>query len=298
LLLILGTPYLPSDKATNFKEAKDLAEDHGFNIINKKELLYSLDLDEFRKSKEDLIKTNEQTRSDKPITIWLEAHGAPGWLFGPGLPSDENPANHPDHKKEAKGTMNFRDYLLEVEKKTGHKINNIILNCCYSATEFVNDIDGQYLNSPARLLSILLPDRNVIGYTAKNSGVKVSHVWEPENPRANTPLVLADGEHMKECIVPLSDASVLFRNGVAVEFSQRTLYGNNQYIQPFVLNSCEIEWDSTQLFKLCPARETVMQLRRNGRFPECFADKQFEMYVAEMKKHQPAEPDTAKKHRP
>ena len=40
-----------------------------------------------------------------PLTIWLEAHGAPGWLLGPGNPSDEDPKCHLSHQSEALGEI-------------------------------------------------------------------------------------------------------------------------------------------------------------------------------------------------
>lgn len=138
------------------------------------------------------------------------------------------------------------------------------MHCCYSANEFIND--NNYLNSPARLLSILLPGRIVVGFRGKNSGVKLTNVFEKEL------------EEFIPKTVPLLDGAVAFKNGLVIEASSRELYCDLDYMKPFIKKHCGIEDSSgEQYFRLCQAREEMSKLKH----PKCEADIQIKFFESQ-----------------
>lgn len=93
------------------------------------------------------------------ITLFIVGHGSPGLIFG---------VNGAD--QETKATYKAYLYISKLEQILGINIQNIVLNSCYSATETSAE-DGNYFNSPSRLLSFLFPEKNVIGYVGIMSDV-------------------------------------------------------------------------------------------------------------------------------
>ena len=252
LLLILSSPHdSASDSATKYQPAVDLASERGYAVINKKKIIYDLNVDAFRISDTQLIKANGQIEKSKGVTIWLETHGLPGYLFG----------DQPNLQEEKKATLKFSEYLKEIEEKTGLTIKNIILNACYSAVEFVNTSNNQFLYSPARLLSAMMPGVVVVGFQGKNSSVKISDVWECSEAYENqNAFVLENAENLNARIVPLVDASIAFKDGQAIEFSERVLFSKMAHLSKFILECMGVEAGSEQCLRLCLAKEAGIKL--------------------------------------
>jgi hypothetical protein len=292
LVLIVNSVFDKKDSSTKYQSTKKLAEERGYTVINKQELIY----DPYAHENTDAQRDIKPGFSKKSLTLWFEAHGAPGWLFGPGDPHDNDPANHPNHKSEKEAANFFCAYLSDIEKKTELRINHIILNTCFSATELVNDFENQYLNSSARLLSILIPNKLVLGFIGHNASAKISHVWEFAHPSdMELPLVVTDKQLLKEGVISLLDASILFKDGSAIEFNHRDLYCSHINMQPFILNSCKILPDLGYFYKLNTAKETVETLRKTGFFGKdsCFADRQINNFKKIVTPEQPE-----REHRP
>ena len=278
LLLIINSIFDARDSATKYTDAKKLGEDRGYTVLNKKELVFNPRHPEIEDIKNEI---KPIIFPEKTLTLWFEAHGAPGWLFGPGQPRHLNPERHPSHKSEKQATEQFYHYLTDIEHKTQLKIDCILLNSCFSASELINDSTQQYLNSNARLLSILIPDKLVLGFMGYNCSAKVSHIWEIKQSRQDkNALIITDSNLLAECIISLIEASIVFKDGNAIEYDDHALYCSKQNMQPYVLKSLDISADSNDFYKLGPAKEKVDWLRKHGIFAEqpCFADKQTENY--------------------
>ena len=278
LSLIINSCFDANDSSTNFDSAKKLAESRGYYVLNKKKLIF----DPWHRQIEDIeSKIKPIISPNKSLTLWFEAHGAPCWLFGAGNPQDPNPANHPSHKSEKDATEQFYHYLTDIEKKIKLKINYILLNTCFSASELVNNLSQTYLNSSARLLSILMPNKKVLGFMGYNCSASVSHIWKlKQSQQREYEHIITDNKLVTECIVSLIEASIAFQDGKAIEYDDHALYCSKQNMQPYVLKCLEIEPDSTDFYKLGPAKEKVDGLRKQGLFAqsECFADKQIKSY--------------------
>jgi hypothetical protein len=104
----------------------------------------------------------------KELTIWIEAHGALGWFFSPTK----------DVKKEFLGMMAFVEFIARVAAHTNTKIGSVVLNGCFTANEFFNEETFAFNCSPARMLSLLLPNTTVIGFIGKNASAIVNDVYE------------------------------------------------------------------------------------------------------------------------
>lgn len=259
-----------SGSAVDFGAAKKIAEERGCKVINRGELTY--DVETGLLSSDNIIAPSF-SRLKQGLIIWFEVHGAPSWVFG----------STPDFATENRAVKLFNDCLLRLEATTGLHIDTVIINSCYSATEIFNEENGSYSNSSARLLSILLPDRNIIGFIARNSSAKITGIFETANDPAS----------FKPCTIPLVEGSILFRNGVAIEYSARKFYcvPQDSYVKPFILETCSIA-DPRSYLRICPAREEIATLRRGGQFDQlCYADKQIEEFEAVIK----AEKDVGEK---
>lgn len=259
-VLILKLSYDNNQRGSSVKytAAKNLAMERGCVVINNCELVYEMETGELNQQKQGNIISERFIHANKPITIWLEAHGVPGWLYGTETNFD----------KEEASVVKFSDRLFAIEQQTGFQIENILLNSCYSAAEIINENTGEYTLSSARLLSILMPDKNVIGFIGSNGGSKVTHIFE-----------MLKENSFKLCTLPFVEGSVVFRNGKAVEYSNRIFYirVKDSYTREFILESCSLSSDSADYLMAGPAKEKIEMLRKSNELgrPKCFADQQF-----------------------
>ncbi|WP_133126749.1 hypothetical protein [Legionella nagasakiensis] len=174
------------------------------------------------------------------ITLWLESHGAPGWLF----------AGPRSANAELLATLNFARFVRQVERVTGSTINHIVLSGCFTANEYYNAESSIYFNSPARMLSFLLPEKKIIGFVGQNACAKVSNVYRKTDDDTYTPIY-----------VNPEDAAVLYQNGAVVEAYEEALYCDHAYTPSFINRHCVLELTpetkATTFYKPCQARELV-----------------------------------------
>lgn len=234
LALVVKSPHdLETDakkNAVKFKDSRDFVSDLGFGIANKAAIKFSESSDaDFRRA----IKPGKKVE----ITVWLESHGAPGWLFG----ADKS------KESELEGTIGFVDFIRKLEEYTGATVNNIVLSGCFTANELIND--DEYFISPARTLSYLLPDKNIVGFVGENAKAKVTNVFAKTSygyePKSVNP----------------ENASIIFKDGKAIETVSEELYCNHEYTPLFVLDGCRLDeaLDEEDYYQPCAVLETIEQ---------------------------------------
>jgi hypothetical protein len=211
-VLILSSPFDKITAAVRYTSVVDVATGRGYTCLNKGPIEF---FDEkFAKS----IKPSQS--KTKELTIWLEAHGAPGWLFGKEASAEIELAN----------TIKFADYIRDIEKHTGLKVTNIILSCCYSANEFLHPETQNHFYSPARLLSKLLPDVDVMGFVGQNASAKGTSIYKLDETGRFVPKVAT-----------LEEIAIVFRNGKTLELSASKLYCDLLTIPYFVSEACGVD---------------------------------------------------------
>lgn len=255
--------------AVSYKAAKSLAEDRGCTVLNRDEIVYDIATGELHTRKNGVLKSKSEIiagpfqANKQPIIVWFETHGCPGWLFG----------GRADFKTEDEAARRFSKCMHQLQETTGFSIDTVLLHSCFSATEIINPETGAFANSSARLLSVLLPNQDVIGFLGKNSGAKVTNTYE-----------LVHGDYQPR-ILTLAEGCVLFRGGVAIKFSGKEYFTNIEhgYFKRFTLGSCDIQMNSGEFFRISPAKEHVDRLRAQGVFASTsYGDRQLVEYK-EMK---------------
>lgn len=283
--ILISSPFDKEDSAVDFQAIKKFTETRGCSALNTAALFFSENTQNLDSFKKENIKVNASFLNNArakgaQLTIWLQAHGAPGWLYGA----------RPDADDEFEGAKMFCAYVAELEMKTGLKVNNIVLNACHSATEIINLENGEYLNSPARLLSVLMPDKTIIGFTGKNSDARVRDIYKC-NPANDKDYSVTDDDP-EEINLSTVNGAVVFKDGKAIEYEkENNYYCNTHYMKPFILNSCGLSENKNlenMHFKICPAAEEVIRLREQGLIEghKCYADNQMKAYQAAAKEMQ------------
>ena len=206
----------------------------------------------------------------KPLTIWLESHGATGWTFGSSR----------SKTSEYNWTVRFSKFIHAIERVTGATVNNIVLNGCFTANELVNPDGMTYLNSPARILSLLLPDKQILGFIGQNASAKVTNVFHRTADGVFTPAT-----------VSLEQASILFKNGHVLESYHDVpkappLYCTHKYTPNFIISACELgiaKEEKEAIFYLpCLARETIAAHKDIYISPEAYGSEQLEKVTATL----------------
>ncbi len=198
-----------STKAVNYQSVIQRLEGQGRTILNTREL--TSDETKIKSFMKDITvyindinnKNNKNIPRIKripgikklPTTLWLECHGASGWLFGKNKNIDD----------EFKATVAFASFVTAIESDTEISVDKIVLNACFTANELVCEENNTYLISPARMLSILLHDKLILGIVGMNATTHVSDVYHQKN-----------GAFVKVRL-NIEDAAILFRNGRAIE---------------------------------------------------------------------------------
>ncbi|MCL4419475.1 hypothetical protein M1146_05235, partial [Patescibacteria group bacterium] len=119
LVLILSSAHDKVTTAVRYTTVETLLDERGYTCINKKQIHFFTELNK------SIVKP---TRDKKEITIWLESHGAPGWLFGAKA----------TESSEIEATIAFATYIRSLAKYMGVRISDIVLSSCYSANEFAD----------------------------------------------------------------------------------------------------------------------------------------------------------------
>lgn len=206
------------DSATSVEPLITLYKGFGFQMLNKKiELKFNTPLDKIN----DYLKPHQVNE----ITIFSNTHGNPGLHF----------AAQSDPHKEISGIIQFAQLVREIELYTHIRVPNIVLGGCFSGTELYNPKTGFYTSSSARLLSILLPDKNVVGFIGEYAGSKISHVYKKMDQKS-------DEHDTGEFLAP-DKAAVLFLNGTLMHSPEGPLYCSYQYTANYIIESLQLEED-------------------------------------------------------
>lgn len=199
----VSSPWDEDSSATSYSASTDVLSGAGFGVLNKKKIEWTTtDPEEIEKSVKP-VKMN-----GKPLTIWIDAHGAPGWFFGAARSA----------KDEFQKTVDFLKFISAIEAQTGGKVANVVLSGCFTANEIVNSTTKKFFCSPARMLSFLLPDVNVLGFVGQNASAKVTHLFEKSGSTYN-PVTVSPHE-----------AAVIYKNGKVEERYTRDLHCNYKYM--------------------------------------------------------------------
>jgi len=222
IALIVNSPYDESDASTKFSNKKGQLIKAGFGLMNKGPISFDASTDNTSK----ILKFSSQL--GKNITLFFNAHGAPGFLF----------ARYRNAKSELEGLYSFAKFVRQVEEKTGKKINNIILSGCYNAVEIYNPDTGNYFNSPARLLSLVFPEKNIVGFQGQYADAVVTHIYDKNK----------SGEYISK-VMPAHKAGVLFNNGKVIERPSERFYCKHDYTQNFIIDALDLDINNNEYFK-------------------------------------------------
>lgn len=263
------SPWDKKDAATNASSAWKLLEDTlGFFVLNKLELKWTATKKELESAFRPVIKG----RTTPQLTIWIDAHGAPGWFFGSEKCNQED---------EFKNTSQFSHFVKAIQDITGLKVVNVVLSGCFTANEIFNPDNGAFFCSPARMLSYFLPDVNVVGFVGKHKCAKIDEVYEKK------------GQTYSHIVVNLHEASVIYNNGNVKERYSRELYCNYEKMG-FACGLIDITVDdekkTTTYYAPTNAPETAKCLPY--RCP-CYGDDQIADAVKEVKRRNESDDDEA-----
>lgn len=267
--LIVHSPYDESGAAVSYSSTADTLRDTaGYGVINKQKITWDKDPDK-------LIKPVQM--KGKPLTIWVEAHGAPGWFF----------AGERSARDEYLCTIQFAAYVKQIETITGGKVDNIVLSGCFTANELINVEACTYFCSPARMLSILLPGINVMGFVGQNATAVVTNVYEKK------------GTDYIPITVKPEEAAVLFNSGKVIEEYSRQLYCNHKYTPIFIRKKCKLNLEEVNrdevFYEPCravekiantPQLKAIMTGESYGEKQVKFAEKELERQLAAAAKEQ------------
>ncbi|KTD20736.1 hypothetical protein [Legionella londiniensis] len=214
LALVVHSPYCFSDNATKFQLNMEEVRNQGFGILNKKQITFDQDEKQLTNSIKPII---ESKTGNKSISLIFYSHGLPGFLFG----------DRETFEAEAKGIRQFVSFVNLLESRINKKIDNIILNACYSASELYNPKLKKYFYSPARLLSILLPGKKVVGFVGEHAGATVTHIYKKENQNFSeiklkphlAAMLFEDGQEIIKPDEPLYCLGYMLPNSIKNEIS-------------------------------------------------------------------------------
>jgi len=235
MALVVNSPYCNIDNATNSQLKQNHLKQSGFTILNKKPINFHTEKD----SLSSFIKIPYQSNSK--LTIFMHTHGLPGWFFSK---SHKKGPNH-QLKAELRGLYFFAKFIKDIENFTRTEIDNIVLSGCYSAIELYNPMSGKYFNSPARLLSMLFPQKHILGFLGQYADAKVTNIYKE---KAGQFYAIVKQPH---------DASILFKNGDVILKPNKLYFFETIEIPDFVSGALELnKYSKPQLTKPFLFKET------------------------------------------
>lgn len=193
-------------------------EGEGYRILNKKSKSKQLN---FETDPRDFHQLLSKPQGLQKITIFSNTHGNPGCHFG----------EFSNLELELNGIIKFANLVREIEIYTRADVTNVVLGGCFSGTELYNPTTGHYTSSSARLLSILLPEKNIVGFIGEYTSGKVTHVY----------IKSEESEQYQEIKLVPEKSAVLFQNGVLCYCPSETIYCNHQYTAQYILEALDLE---------------------------------------------------------
>ncbi len=249
----------------NYDFGVQLLKGMHYKCINQGELnFYQKNIMSFVKN--TVVHKTNQVAEKLTLTIWLESHGGTGWLFG-------NEHKDITAREEFDATATFAEFVKRVETDLGATVDKIVLSGCFTANEIVcpnnpnNPKTMTHMISPARMLSLLLTDKQIFGFVGQNASAKVTHVY-----------LKTDDRTYEMTKVKLEDATILFLNGTAIESyfdlekARKEIYCSHENTPDFIrvalgikgegyYRSClieKIEKNSCDFYKNCYATKQRM----------------------------------------
>ena len=192
-----------------------------------------------------IVNKNTSHSKDEKLTLVVKAHGSLGYFFG----------TEPTFKSEMRELVAFVNYVRSLEQEMGvTAVNQILLEGCFSANEYYNQKGSNlyYVNSPARLLSTLLPEVDVIGFMGVNNGVGVK-AWKKK------------GNSTEDALFSYREGAVVFKNGLAIDHETKhkdpNMWCDHDYSPDFIILPCNI--NEQQLYNVSQAIVDVNKLQSN-----------------------------------
>ncbi|MCF6766723.1 hypothetical protein L3V82_13225 [Thiotrichales bacterium 19S3-7] len=216
-VLIVNSPHDARDSAVNFKNVSDTLAGNGYQVINLF-ITFDSDLESLSKA----IKSNFKGSKRHNISVVLNSHGALGWLF----------SGEPSFKAEINQLIAFTNFI-HLLGELNYKVDSIMLNTCYSAAEVINLYNTNYVCSPARLLSNLLPDVSVLGYVGTFAEAIVTGIYSSNVLKGAFSII--EDSSIKADNLSLLKGSVLFKGGKVSESNiPMDAYVRCDYVPHFV----------------------------------------------------------------
>ena len=132
----------------------------------------------------------------------------------------------------------------------------MVLNGCYTANEVVNKEECTYLNSPARILSMLRQHTPVLGFVGQNASAKITNVYHRDKHNTYHAVTLN-----------LAEAAVLLKDGDVLESYHQTkkkaLHCTHVYTPEFIKEACKLTYEETKksetYYEPCLAVEKIRE---------------------------------------
>lgn len=198
----------PLDTSTKYSGTLEFLQNLGFGTINKRACDWSMDENRLL----DAVKKNLNMEK-KPLTIWIDAHGALGWFFGTTDSAID----------EYLSMLHFVKCIDNIAQKVNATLVSVVLNGCFTSSEFFNSQTNNFVLSPARMVSLLLPGVQVVGFPGKNSSAKIGYVFEQTQR--------SEFKELKLCV---EEAATLYISGHVVERCATPLYTTHKNTPPFM----------------------------------------------------------------
>ena len=247
-VIVVYSPYEKQDGATKFSFIKKILEkEQKFKVLNNSPINFK----EIKK-----IETIRAIGNSKNLTVLYQGHGNVGWVLG----SNKSP------KSEILNILKFAKFIKKLNKSLKVTTNNIIINTCYGATELFNDDikNPRYFASTARLVSMAIPNTNVIGYIGKNNDKAVTGVYNQSGAKIPS-LSKKEG------------GAILFRNGKVIEFGgEEDLYiKTNNQVEDYLKKYCFLK--EGKLYRVGNGKKLYEKFieKHNIAVKDNFAEQQF-----------------------
>jgi hypothetical protein len=186
-VIIVHSSYEDEDSALNYKAKVKHLKDEGYIVLNKSCITYD---DAINVSNN--VKSCDQVKGK--IVLFVVSHGYPGHFFG----KEFNKDNEIEYIKK------FKEFVTLCETSIERDIDIIVLGGCHTSAEFKCH-DGNYINSPARLLSIIVPSKHIVGFCGTYVDAKVTGLFE-----------YSEDDYYAIISVP-ENASMVFKNGMMLQ---------------------------------------------------------------------------------
>lgn len=152
-----------------------LRKHSGYNLLNKRSDRWVNFNDHavMDSSQIDYCRRRVRNFKAQEIVIFLVTHGSLGLTFTSSLNGTTRPREWIE--EELRGAMQFANFINGIKRDFGVSIKGVILNSCYSAAELIQP--DNIVPSTGRLISTLLPNIPVVGFTGACADGKITKLY-------------------------------------------------------------------------------------------------------------------------